>query len=120
MARQRKVTRTITTTEVTALCVDTTTAATCEMTFNLAGTYKGEKEMLKALEAHVASLPEITNTRPVFIKAFELRNVLYEMLETEFLAHARLSGATEDVKADDEKYDNTEADDSKNSEIKEG
>lgn len=84
MARQRMVTRTIKTLEVTVLCLDTETAEPSNMTVAVSATIKGEKAMLNAVRKQV----ETDDFKVVKVVKTEEHEALYRMAEEDFIAHA--------------------------------
>lgn len=105
MARQPQVTRTIITTKVTALVVDTKEKTTKNADFILPRTYKDEKAILKAIEKSSTLAP---NERVVSVIFADEQETLYGMPEQMFIEHAtvlppRTKGDTEtDETADTE------------------
>lgn len=85
MARVPRVTRTIQTTKVNALCVDVEEQKTFEGEYILSGTYKDEKHLFKALEK-VAN-DEIH--RVAHILHSEVIETLYGMSEQDFIKYAK-------------------------------
>lgn len=85
MARNT-ITRTIKTTHVTVMVVDTETAEVSNLTFELAGTFKDDGATLKAI-AKVADVPE--TTKIVAVVDREVSEQLYAISESDFLKYAR-------------------------------
>ena len=85
MAKQPMVTRTITTTIATILCLDIEIGEACNRTVTLPRTSKKEKEILHAAEKALESEPSI---HPVHVVNLEVKETLYGMPESVFLAHA--------------------------------
>lgn len=86
MARVPMVTRTITVTKITALCLNIETAEPFNKTVMLSGTFNDEKSMMKAAE-------KILNTeteRAVHIVSTEEIETLYGMTEQEFIQKAQV------------------------------
>ena len=86
MARVPMVTRTITVTEITALCLNIETAEPFSKTVTLSGTFKDEKAMMKAAEKVINSDTEKT----VHIVYSEEIETLYGMTEQEFIENAKV------------------------------
>lgn len=86
MARARKVTRTISSTKVNVLCVDTETAKVnnCEVT--IVGTYTDEKKLMKA----VTKVVETETIKPVSVVSTEVIETLYGMDEQKFIEMAEV------------------------------
>lgn len=82
--RESKITRTITTTTVSVLCLDVVNGEPCNREFKLPGTYKKEKDILKACErAHFE--PDV---KLVHVVDTEVTTMLYGMPESTFLKYA--------------------------------
>lgn len=81
MARIPQVTRTITTTEATVMCLDIDTNTPVTNKYVLPRTYKDEKAVLKA----VNSLNEGTPIKAVHVIGTEVVETLYGMTEAEFI-----------------------------------
>lgn len=105
MARQPQVTRTIITTKVTALVVDTKEKTTKNVDFILPRTYKDEKAILKAIEKG-STLAE--NERVVSVIFAEEVETLYGMSEQMFIEHATVLPPR--AKGDTETYETADAD----------
>ena len=86
MARVPMVTRTITATKVTALCLNIETAEPFNKTVTLSGTFKDEKAMMKAAEKVINSDTE----KAVHILYSEEIETLYGMTEQEFIEKAKV------------------------------
>lgn len=90
MARVSMVTRTISTTVVTVLCVDTQTAEATNATYNISGTYpddaKGNKKLLEA----VKKAYETDTNKIVSIVDKQVKEDLYGMTEQKFLETAEI------------------------------
>ena len=86
MARVPQVTRTIPTTDVKFLAVNTELRETYEQVITLPRTYKDEDKMMKALENVLAGEP----IKAVSIISYEVRETLYGMTEAEFIKHAQV------------------------------
>ena len=86
MARVPQVTRTIPTTDVKFLAVNTELRETYEQVITLPRTYKDEDKMMKALEKVLAGEP----IKAVSIISYEVRETLYGMTEAEFIKHAQV------------------------------
>ena len=85
MARQRMVTRTVMVTKVEVICLDVTTVETTIKTYEISGTFTSDKEVLKALKKE----HETDTFKVVAIKELVENEVLYGMLETEFIKLAK-------------------------------
>lgn len=85
MARNM-VTRTIISTQVTALCLNLITAEPFNETFTLAGTYKDNAKMKKALEKMYNNDEHII----AHIVHSEVVNTLYGMTEQKFMENAEI------------------------------
>ena len=92
MARKRMVTRSINEVKVIAMCCDITTASVVSREFTLGGNVS-EGEELKTAQ----KLYETDTLKIVSITMIERRDVIYGMLETEFLKYAQ-------VMTDDRKF----------------
>lgn len=92
MARQPQVTRTIITTNVKALCVNTTDKTTDEKEYILPRTYKDTKAVLKALKARyeVDENGNETDVKIVHVISTTEVETLYGMSEDDFIAHAKV------------------------------
>ena len=83
MARKPIVSRTITTTEVVALCVNLQTEETFNKKFILSGSYKDDKALLKAVKKQ-----DTDEVKAVHIVSAEETENLYGMAEEEFISLA--------------------------------
>ena len=81
MARVPMVTRTVTSTKVTALTVDITNGGTASQNFEVARTYKDEEKLLKAVKA----IGETPTIKVVAIQTSEEVETLYGMPEQKFM-----------------------------------
>ena len=86
MARVPMVTRTITATKITALCLNIETAEPFNKTVTLSGTFKDEKSMMKAAEKVLNTESE----KAVHIVFSEEIETLYGMTEQEFIQLAKV------------------------------
>lgn len=86
MARKRVVTRTITTTEATLLCLDIVAAEPCNRTVKLNKKCADEKAILEASEGAFAG----ENIRPVHVVSSKEVTIKYGMPEEEFIAAAQI------------------------------
>lgn len=86
MARVRKVTRTISTTKVIVMCVDTETAKVDNYEVEIAGVYPDEKKLMKA----VAKVVETETLKPVSVVSTEVIETLYGMDEQQFIEMAEV------------------------------
>lgn len=84
MARKPMVTRTVTTTVVNVMFVDTETEEVFDGKVILSGVYKDNTKMMKAVQEQTFK----ENVKPVSIKSYEERNELYGMTEAEFIERA--------------------------------
>lgn len=84
MARARKVTRTISSTKVVIMCVDTETAKVNNYEVEIAGVYPDEKKLMKAVTKEV----ETATLKPVSIVSKETVETLYGMDEQMFMEMA--------------------------------
>ena len=81
MARARKVTRTISSTKVIVMCVDTETAKVDNYEVTIAGTYTDEKKLMKAV-TNVVETETIVST--------EVIDTVYGMDEQKFIEMAEV------------------------------
>lgn len=95
MARTIMVTRTVTVTNATAMCVNTDSAEVCNQAFPLGGTFKSEKDMLKAIERQ---LPE--NIKAVQIVDVYETNVKYGMTLDDFIANSHVLTTDDNTNTD--------------------
>lgn len=79
------VTRTIVSTEVTVLALDTNTAEPQNITYEVAGTFKSADKLLKAVQ----KLHDSDTFKNVKVVDFHEKETLYGMTEDEFIAHAK-------------------------------
>lgn len=84
MARARKVTRTISSTKVIVMCVDTETAKVNNYEVEIVGVYSDEKKLMKA----VAKVVETETLKPVSVVSTEVIEKLYGMDEQKFIEMA--------------------------------
>ena len=84
MAKTPMITRTIQTTEVNVLCMDIKQGEPFNTTVTLPRTYKDNAAMLKA----AAAVIDNEDTKAVHIVASEVKETLYGMKETDFIANA--------------------------------
>ena len=83
MARKPIVSRTITSTEVVALCVNLQTEEPFNKKFILSGSYKDDKALLKAIKKQ-----DTDEVKAVHIVSAEENENLYGMAEEEFISLA--------------------------------
>lgn len=86
MARVPQVTRTIPTTIVHLLCVNTEDRSTFEQDVTLPRTYKDEQKMMKVVEKVFEGEP----VKPVSILGSDVKETLYGMTEAEFIQYAQV------------------------------
>lgn len=86
MARSRKVTRTICSTKVIVMCVDTQTAVVENYEVTIAGVYSDDKKLMKA----VAKVVETETLKPVSVVSTEVIETLYGMNEQKFMEMAEV------------------------------
>nr|DAD57075.1 MAG TPA: hypothetical protein [Bacteriophage sp.] len=86
MARARKVTRTISSTKVIVMCVDTETAKVDNYEVEIAGVYSDEKKLMNAVSKEV----ETATLKPVSIVSKEVVETLYGMDEQKFMVMAEV------------------------------
>lgn len=86
MARVTMVTRTITGTKVTALCLNIETAEPFNKTVTISGTFKDEKTLMKAVKNVIDSDTE----KAVHIVDIEEIETLYGMTEQEFIENSKV------------------------------
>lgn len=84
MARKPMVTRTFQTTKVYVLCMDTVSCEALNKCVTLAGTYKNEDKLMKA----VRDVVEVNNIKAVEIVDKKVEDVLYGMSEQDFITNA--------------------------------
>lgn len=83
MPRIPQVTRTLTVTEVKALCLDLTTGETLTKEFTLPRTYKNEPTIMKTLRKK----HETDTLKIAHIVSYEVSTDLYGQTEEEFVEH---------------------------------
>ena len=83
MARKPMVSRTIKTTQVTALCLDLATEEPFNKSYTLSGTFKDEKALLKAVQKQ-----DTDDIKAVHIVDHKEVENLYGMSETDFISLA--------------------------------
>lgn len=86
MARARKVTRTIASTKVVVMCVNTETAVVENYEVTIAGVYSDDKKLMKAVTKEV----ETETSKPVTIISKEVIETLYGMDEQKFIEMAEV------------------------------
>ena len=86
MARARKVTRTISSTKVIVMCVDTETAIVNNYEVEIAGVYSDEKKLMEA----VTKVVETETLKPVSVVSTEVIETLYGMDEQKFIEMAEV------------------------------
>lgn len=86
MAKTPMITRTIQTTEVNVLCMDIKQGEPFNTTVTLPRTYKDNVAMLKA----AAAVIDNEENKAVHIVASEVKETLYGMKETDFIAIANI------------------------------
>lgn len=86
MAKTPMITRTIQTTEVNVLCLDIKQGEPFNTTVALPRTYKDNAAMLKA----AAAVIDNEDIKAVHIVASEVKETLYGMKETDFIANAHI------------------------------
>lgn len=86
MARKPMVTRTITATKITALCLNIETGEPFNKEVTISGTFKDEKAMMKAAE----KLLNTETEKAVHIVSSEEIETLYGMTEQEFIQKAKV------------------------------
>ena len=84
MARERQVTRTINSINITAICMDIDTMETSEKTLVLTGDTPSNDQALKQLK----KLYETDNFKVVAVKDIKVTEKLFGMSEIEFLKYA--------------------------------
>lgn len=106
MARIPMVTRTITSTNATIMCVNTSTKQVEEVSKVLPRTYADDNAILKYIEKH--NVFEGTELKPVSVVSSVVFKALYGMREEEFVQVAKPLTADEAQDAQDDE-DQTEA-----------
>ena len=86
MARVPMVTRTITTTKVNVMCLDTETGEPCNKIIVVPRSYKDDETLLKK----VKEVLETETFKAVHVVDKEEIETLYGMTEQEFIAHAKV------------------------------
>lgn len=86
MARARKVTRTIASTKVIVMCVNTETAVVENYEVTIAGVYSDDKKLMKA----VTKVVETETLKPVSVVSTEAIETLYGMDEQKFIEMAEV------------------------------
>lgn len=86
MARARKVTRTIASTKVVVMCVNTETAVVENYEVTIAGVYSDDKKLMKA----VTKVVETETLKPVSVVSTEVIETLYGMDEQKFIEMAEV------------------------------
>lgn len=86
MSRARKVTRTVYSTKVIIMCVDTETAKVDNYEVTISGTYTDENKLMKA----VTKVVETETLKPVSIVSTEVIETLYGMDEQKFIEMAEV------------------------------
>lgn len=84
MARKPMITRTIISTKVNVLCLDLVKCEPFNKDFELAGTYKNDNEVMKA----VTELMDTSIEKPVHVTLTEKVEQLYGMSEQDFISRA--------------------------------
>lgn len=82
--RESKITRTITTTNATILCLDVEAGEPMNRTFQLPGEYKKERDIIKAAE----KINDEPNVKLVHVVNTEVTQKLYGTTESLFLKYA--------------------------------
>lgn len=88
--RRTKITRSVSSTEVTVLVLNTETVEPSTEVVTIVGAYKDEKAVLKAVTPIVE---KDGITKAVKITSFEVKEAIYGMWEDEFLAVAKVMTA---------------------------
>ena len=86
MARKPQVTRTMTTTKVSVLCLNIEDAEPYNEVVTLPRTYKDEKAILK----EVRKIIDTDTTKAVHVVATKIEETLYGMDEDEFIKYAKI------------------------------
>ena len=86
MARARKVTRTIASTKVIVMCVDTETAKVENYEVTIAGTYTDDKKLMK----EVTKVVDTHTLKAVSVVSTEVIETLYGMDEQKFIELAEV------------------------------
>lgn len=101
MARARKVTRTIASTKVVVMCVNTETAVVENYEVTIAGVYSDDKKLMKA----VTKVVETETLKPVSVVSTEVIETLYGMDEQKFIEMAEVLPPREKKEDTDEVED---------------
>lgn len=88
--REMRVTRTIVSTKVTVMAVDTETAEVTNITIVVPRTFSENEKLLKAVKKQA----ETATTKIVAIVDKTEQETLYGMLESDFIAHAEVLDPT--------------------------
>ena len=86
MARKQMVTRTILTTKVNVLCMDTSTCEACNIDVTLPRVYKDENKLFKAVQGEVNK----GTIKAVEVVSQETVETLYGMSEQDFINGAKV------------------------------
>jgi hypothetical protein len=86
VARKPMVTRTITTTNATVMCLDVSTGKSEKRVFSLPRTYKDQTAILKKVKSRY----ETDTLKPVMVLSWEVTKTLYGMTELEFIETANI------------------------------
>lgn len=86
MAREPMITRTVQTTTVDLLCVNTLDGQSFHMNMTLPRTYKDDKHILKVAEKFIND----ENIRAVHVTSAEVKETLYGMTEARFIELAEV------------------------------
>lgn len=97
MARVKKVTRTISSTKVIVMCVDTETAKVDNYEVTIAGVYSDDKKLMKAVTKEV----ETATLKPVSVVSTEVIETLYGMDEQKFIEMAEVLPPRDKKEADE-------------------
>lgn len=85
MARERAVTRTINSIEVTAICMDIKSMENSEVVLSLTGDVPTDEQLIKKLR----KLYETDTYKVVAVKSVETKEKLFGMSEVDFLKYAK-------------------------------
>lgn len=88
MAKEKMVTRTMKTTTITAMCVDTDTGEVFNGTVTVAGDIKTEKMQEKLFNEYYNAPESIKEYKAVKIVDVKVDSAIMGMTESEFLTHA--------------------------------
>lgn len=97
MSRKSKITRTIIITEATILCVDVESGESFDHEVTLSGTFKTDKDILKASRAII----DTEYVKAVHVVKVERKQILYGMDEQTFIENAKILPARKKAAADD-------------------